>query len=1094
MKKFLVLVIELILVGGCFGAGYLSRSGNLARSLVKRNIFESAKAPQTINGAKVPERIMRNPEIAAQIKLAEEQRKLFDSKVTSSPPSLPRLDRANFNNLLFAPSDLNLAGVEEAWDERLHQVVVQTDGEVSAKVKGKLRLQFLKKRGFSAREGSLEEIHALRISPNYHPEKYMLNYPGGKLSVPTHDEKGRPLPEEHIRALMARATQFDAQTMLGPYPSTFAEMESVRLSAGIPGLSPAYTSHTSGLGGAVMMGPGGAKGGYSGVGGKATFDAYGPMGSMTGRPGIVGYGPIGAQMGPMGPMGSMGTMGPMDQMGAQMGPMGAMGSMGPMGPMGAQMGPMGGFIQDKMISGVGPIGTMKPGLYMPGSHSKVRQFLDETNPKSPFLVVWDSAKLSASLQAPSDLNPTHERFRKVKSGGHQMWISSKSRNTLEVQGRALDLASRGYRVFITPPITMISTPEHPGLGALLQTSSGSSSIEGKLLVEKAAGLWPITAVRFAGGDLVVEAIGWQGSRMLPPMLAESIRILQKYRPQRIIIRDSAQSYWHLIGPYKASMIPGYILPEKVVSGIPSFINHPVESGKGPYERVSRFRRHVPTDAPLWGKSATETGPVMIQRTERHGASELGRLLPVKPTGLFRDTNECLALQQYGREPYKFGLLSTMGSGKLYDLAVRAASKLRERGRFTFVEDTCLGLRIMITMYDEMRNDVQCASVMRATAALKNEVGLDEFIRKEICSNIFKMPSLPSVDLRPLNLALMNPTEIAAHYNLRTFPKVAPYTSRLFGAAIHKSEALQEAISASPLAKGVNSKIYRDVCSEVSFTLQELNPFENSSAQQCVESIKAVFGLHVQQWEDVEDSALIDICVKSGYRLLPSSDLSTTKIYGFSEIRNIFLLEKDHAIHRPYVLEDSIIFESKVKAHSAWCKHTTPEGKCVATDLAKKCDGLSIPLVNRSQLFAYFSEQILGKMVKGSKAPIHTNTICGIFAAVSAFSDDETTISSTLSHRLGSVFPIFSDSQALSTWRGFLSHEKKIMKVKTYTSIYQLYSRPMKYISSSDQSLIAEYEAEAEYKSKASDAQKSEESTSESSVATESSEESEEESE
>ncbi|KAL3127224.1 signal peptide-containing protein [Cryptosporidium hominis] len=1101
MRNILILVVELALIGGCLGAGYLSRSGNIARNMVKRQIMDSARTPQIISGIKVSDRMMKDPEIAAQIKLAEEQKKMFDSKLTSSPPSLPRLDRPNFNNFLFAPSDLNLAGVEEAWDEKVHQVVVQTDGEVSAKVKGRLRLQFLKKRGFSAREGSLEEIHALRISPNYHPEKYMLNYPGGKLSIPTHDEKGRPLPDDHIKALMARATQFDAQTMLGPYPSTFSELESVRLSAGVPGIPPALGSQVSRFGVPSMMGPSGIRG-YAGTGGKVSLNVYGPMGPM---------GPMGSPMGPMGPMGpiggplgsmggqmggpigsSMGPMGgPLGSMGGQMGPMGPIG--GPFGSMGGPMGPMGGYIHDKMVSGVGPVGTMKAGLYMPGSHSKVRQFLDESNPKNPFLVVWDPSKLSASLQAPTDMNPVHERFRKVKSGGHQMWISSKSRNTLEVQGRALDLASRGYRVFITPPITMIPTPEHPGLGGLLQSSTGgSSSIEGKLLVEKAAGFWPVSAIRFAGGDLVVQAIGWQGSRMLPPMLAESVRTLQRFRPQRIIIRDIGDTYWHLIGPYKASKIPGYVLPEKIVSGIPSFPTHPIESGKGPFEKASRFRRHVPTDAPLWGKSATLTGPVLMQRTDRHGASELGRVLPIKPSGLFRDTNECLALQQYGREPYKFGLLSTMGSGKLYDMAVRAASKLRERGRFAFVEDACLGLRILITMYDEMRNDVQCASVLRATVALRNEAGLDEFIRKEICSGIFKMPSLPAVDLRPLNLALMNPTEIAAHYNLRSFPKVAPYTSRLFGAAIHKSEALQEAISASPLAKGVDSKIYRDVCSEVSYTLQELNPFENSSAQQCAESIKAVFGLHVQEWEDVADNVLVDICSKSGYRLLPSSDLSTTKIYGFTEIREIFLLEKDHAIHRPYLLEDSVIFESKVKAHSAWCKATTPEGKCVATDLAKKCDGLSVPLVNRSQLFAYFSEQILNKMVKGSTIPIYTNTICGIFSAVSAFSDDEQTISDTLSKRLGSVFPVFADHQALVTWKGFLSHEKKILKIKNLASIYQLYSKPMKYLSASDQSLVAEHENEGNYKSKTSSVQKDEESFSDSTVATEGDEGSEEE--
>ncbi|KAJ1613754.1 signal peptide-containing protein [Cryptosporidium canis] len=1092
MRKVLILLLELALVGGCFGAGYLSRSGNLVRNVLTANVLDAAKSPQIITASKVPERVLRHPEFAAQAKIAEEQKKLFDSKTQQSTPSLPRLDRTNFNNLLFAPSDLNLAGVEEAWDERVHQVVVQTDGEVSAKVKGKLRLQFLKKRGFSAREGSLEEIHALRINPNYHPEKYMLNYPGGKLSIPTHDEKGRPLPEEHIRALMARATQFDSQTMLGPYPSTFSELESVRLSAGVPGLASTFSPQVSGLGGASPMGlPGATLGGRFvgpvGPGGKTSFSAYGPLGPLGAQVGQAGsltgisaYGPMGGQMGPMGAH----LGGPM---GAQMGPMG-----GQMGPMGAHLGgPLGAQIGS--VSGVGPIGTMKPGLYMPGSHPKVRQFLDESDPKNPFLVVWDPSKLSASLSAPADMNPVHERFRKVKGGGHQMWISSKARNSLEVQGRALDLASKGYRVFVTPPITLISTPEYPGLSGSLQTSSGGSSLlEGKLLVEKAAGLWPISALRFAGGDLVVQAIGWQGSKMLPPMLAESVRTLQRYRPQRIIIRDMSNSFWHLIGPYKASLIPGYVLPEKVISGIPSFPTHPVESGKGPYEKTSRFRRHIPADAPLWGKSATETGPVLMQRTERHGASELGRVLPVKPSGLFRDTNECLALQQYGREPYKFGLLSTMGSGKLYDMAVRAATKLREKGRFTFVEDVCLGLRIMITMYDEMRNDVQCTSVIRATAALKNEAGLDEFIKKEVCSGIFKMPPLPAVDLRPLNLALMNPTEIASHYNLRIFPKVAPYTSRLLGAAIHKSEALQEAIAASPLAKGIDSKIYRDVCSEISYTLQELNPFENSSAQQCAESVKAVLGLHVQQWELVDNAVLMDICTKSGYKALTSSELLTARIYGFKEVRGLFYLEKDHAVHRPYSLEDSVIFESKVKAHSAWCKYTTPEGKCVSTDLAKKCDGLPVPLVNRSQLFAYYSEQVLNKMVKGPTIPITTNTMCGIFSAVSAFSDDEETISNTLSHRLGSVFPIFVDNQAIVTWRGFLSHEKKIIKTKDLTSIYQLYSKPMKYISSSDQSLVAEFETEQEYKNKASKSQKNEETSAESSVATEGSEESEEE--
>lgn len=1075
MKKLLILVVELALVGGCFGAGYLAKSVGLARSSIRRSVIDSARNPNIIYGQRVTEKILKNPELAAQIKLAEEQKKMFDPKTTSAIQSapLPRLDRQNFSNLLFAPSDLNLAGVEEAWDERTHQVVVQTDGEVSARVKGKLRLQFLKKRGFSARDGSLEEIHALRISPNYHPEKYMLNYPGGKLSIPTHDEKGKPLPKEHIRALMARATQFDAQTMLGPYPSTISELESVRLAAGVPGMPPSL-SHVPGLGSVEMMG---------GIGRGAPLGAYGPLGPL-GTP-IVG----GPHMAGPHTVGSHIVGGP--HMG---GPLAGQG-ISAYGPIDAQqmgMGQLGGQAAG-VVSGIGPVGTVRPGLYMPGSHPKVRQFLDESDPRNPFLVVWDSGKLSASLQAPADMNPVHERFRKVKGGGHQMWISSKSRNSLEVQGRALDLASKGYRVFITPPITLISTPEYPGLSGMLQTSSGGSALtEGKLLVEKAAGLWPISAVRFAGGDLVVSAIGWQGSRMLPPMLAESIRSLQRYRPQRIIIRDVANSYWHLIGPYKASLIPGYVLPEKVASGIPTFPSHPVESGKGPYEKASRFRRHVPTDAPLWGKSATETGPVLMKRTDRHGETELGRVLPIKPSGLFRDTNECLALQQYGREPYKFGLLPTMGSGKLYDMAVRAATKLREGGRFTFVEDVCLGLRVLITMYDEMRNDVQCTSVLRATAALKNEPGLDELIRKDICSGIFKMPQLPSMDLRPLNMALMNPAEVASHYNLRTFPKVSPYTSRLFGAAIHKSEALQEAISASPLAKGIDAKIYRDVCSEISYTLQELSPFENSSAQQCAESIKAVLGLHVQQWELVEDEALQEICSKSGYKRLSSSDLSSVKIYGFQEIRKIFFLEKDHAVYRPYVLEDSVIFESRARANSAWCKRTTPEGRCISTHLAKKCDGLSVPLVNRSQLFAYFSEQVLNKVVKGSTIPIHTNTMCGIFSLVAPFSDDEETVSGTLSSRLGSVFPIFETSQALNTWRGFLEYEKKILRVKKLDSIYKLYSKPLKYISASDQSLIAELETEAESNQKTTQRpNKTEESSADSSVSTEGSEESEE---
>ncbi|KAH7648442.1 hypothetical protein FG379_000366 [Cryptosporidium bovis] len=1041
MVKLLFIIFELAFIGGCLGTGYLSRTGNIVRNVVRTSAL-GGKYPHGFHGTAVRDDYLRKPSVAAQIKLAEEQRKRFEDQ--GPRPALPRLDRASFGNFLFAPSDLSLTGVEEAWDDRMHQVVVQTDGEVSSRVKGKLRLEYLKKRGFSARSGTLEEIHALRINPNYHPEKYMLNYPGGKLSVPTHDADGKPLPKEHVAALMARVTQFDSQTMLGPYPSTFGEMEKVRLSAGIPGMSGAFMP---GMSGAFMPGVPGMQGipGYAGDGGSR----FGPMGPM-GPPGVLSVsGPIG-QMGPIGPPGVLSVSGPIS---------------GVPGAPGAGMG-FDRLTHDSVVSGVGPGGMIKPGLYMPGSFPKIRQYLDESNPKNPFLVVWDPSKLSADLQAPADMNPVHERFRKVKTGGHQMWINSKSRNVMEVQGRAMDLASRGYRVFITPPITMIPTS-----GVSVPTQVGAS-IEGKLLVEKSSGLWPLAAIRFSGGDLVVEAMGWQGARMLPPLLAESVRTLQHYRPQRIIIRDISNNYWHLIGPYKVSMIPGYKLPERV-SGIPSFTAQAVFPGKGPVERVSRFRRHSPVDAPFWGRSAGDAGPITLPRAERHGPTELGRVLPAKPSGLFRDTNECLALQQYGREPYKFGLLPTMGSGKLYDMAVQAALKTRERGTFAFVEDFCLALRILVVMYDEMRNDLQCNSVVRATAILKNEPGLDEFIKREICVGIFNTPVLPSIDLRPLNLALMNPGEIASHYNLRTFPKVAPYTSRIFGAAVHKSDALQDAIASSPLSRGIDEKIYRDVCSEVSYTLQELNPYENSSAQQCIQSIKAVFGLHVSEWEDVTDDDLMGICEKSGYKALSQSELSKTKIYDYKTVRSLFYLNKDHAVFRPYLLAEDFIIESKTKAHPAWCKTITPEGNCVATDLARNCDGLSAIIVNRAQLFAYYSEQVQNKLVKGSMVPMNTNTICSVFAELPLTSDSDEEISRLLSQRLGSVFPIFKDGQALVTFRGFVSHEKKVMDIKRIPSIFRLYSKPMKYMSASDKILISKSQSEVKTESKATTQEASE---------------------
>ncbi|KAH8739716.1 hypothetical protein FG386_001423 [Cryptosporidium ryanae] len=1047
MAKLLFIVFELAFIGGCLGAGYLSRTGNIARSVV-RNSALGARFPEGFQVAAVKDDYLKKVGVAAQIKLAEEQRKRFAGP--DSRPSLPRLDRASFGSYLFAPSDLSLAGVEEAWDERMHQVVVQTDGEVSSKVKGKLRLEFLRKRGFSARAGSLEEIHALRISPGYHPEKYMLNYPGGKLTVPTHDADGKPLPKEHVSALMARATQFDSQTMLGPYPSTFGEMEKVRIASGIPGMSAAFVPGMTGM-------PG-----YPGFAGDkgSRFGPLGPVGAM-GPMGALGSLPVSGPIGAMGPMGAPGSLPVSGPIGA-MGPSGVLSVSGPVGGAlgvpGAGMG-YGRSVHDSVVSGVGPGGIIKSGLYMPGSFPKIRQYLDESNPKNPFLVVWDPSKLSADLQAPADMNPVHERFRKVKTGGHQMWISSKSRNAMEVQGRATDLASRGYRVFITPPITMIPTS-----GMSTATQIGSS-IEGKLLVEKTSGLWPLTAVRFSGGDLVVEAIGWQGARMLPPLLAESVRILQHYRPQRIIIRDISNNYWHLVGPYKVSMIPGYKLPEKA-SGVPSFPSQAVLPGKGPLERTSRFRRHSPVDSPFWGRSAADAGPINLPRSERHGSTELGRVLPVKPSGLFRDTNECLALQQYGREPYKFGLLPTLGSGKLYDMAAQAALKTRERGTFAFVEDFCLALRILVVMYDEMRNDLQCNSVVRATAILKNEPGLDDFIRREICIAIFNTPTLPSIDLRPLNLALMNPGEIANHYNLRTFPKVSPYTSRIFGAAIHKSDALQDAIASSPLSRGIDEKIYRDVCSEVSYTLQELNPYENSSAQQCVQSIKAVFGLHVSEWEDVTEDDLIGICEKSGYKSLPQSEISRTKVYDYKTIRSLFYLSKDHAVYRPYLLAEDFIIESKTKTNPAWCKAITPEGNCVATDLARNCDGLSAIIVNRAQLFAYYSEQVQNKLVKGSMIPMNTNTVCSVFSEMPLTSESETEMADILSQKLGSVFPIFKGEQALTTLRGFFMHEKKIMSVKKILTIFNLYSRPMKYISGSDKVLIARSQSEMKAENKA----------------------------
>ena len=93
-----------------------------------------------------------------------------------------------------------------------------------------------------------------------------------------------------------------------------------------------------------------------------------------------------------------------------------------------------------------------------GHSSNIRQYLDESDPNFPFLVVWDPKKLSASLTSPEDINPKYERFEKVKTGGHKMWISSRGRISLEVQGRALDLAIRGYRVFIIPPINFVLLP------------------------------------------------------------------------------------------------------------------------------------------------------------------------------------------------------------------------------------------------------------------------------------------------------------------------------------------------------------------------------------------------------------------------------------------------------------------------------------------------------------------------------------------------------------------------------------------------------------------------------------------------------------